>query len=253
MTVIEAELPATWKDLEGGVARILADCGYDVEVQRNVKLARGNKDIDVWADDHSQPPNVIAVECKYWRDAVPKDVVHSFRSVVGDSGANVGLIVSVAGFQAGASEAATYSNVRLLTWIEFQEMFVKRWFLRFMVPTLARETDPLEEYTEPMNSRIFRKADALPLGRQAEFIALRERYGPLGAFILGFSVHFYDLRPVDPPDLPLRQSARDGAQLAQSIPGDVLDTTALRPLMEAMLRHSRQAVQDFDAVFGERA
>jgi hypothetical protein len=49
---------------------VLAECGYDVEVQKNVKLARGDVDIDVWADDHSGPPNVIAIECKRWKTSV---------------------------------------------------------------------------------------------------------------------------------------------------------------------------------------
>jgi restriction system protein len=255
MTLIEAQLPATWRDLEASVARILAECGYDVEVGKNVQLAgRGDANIDVWADDHSQPPNVIAVECKLWGSPVTQDVVHGFRTRVGDSGANLGLIVAAAGFQAGAVEAAAYSNVLLRTWSEFQEMFAARWFMRFMVPTLARETDPLAEYTEPVNSRIFRKADALSDERQGEFKALRERHGPLGGLNLGFSVHFYDARPVGPPDLPLRQSVREDLMTpAALIPDDVLDATALRPLMEAMLRHTRQAVQEFDAVFGERA
>ncbi|MEA2557979.1 MAG: restriction system protein [Actinomycetota bacterium] len=39
-----------------------------------------------------------------------------------------------AGFQAGAIEAAAYSNVRLLTWIEFQAMFALRWTNHYMVP-----------------------------------------------------------------------------------------------------------------------
>jgi hypothetical protein len=51
----EGQLPGTWQELEAVVGRALAECGYDVEVQKNVKLARGDVDIDVWADDHSSP------------------------------------------------------------------------------------------------------------------------------------------------------------------------------------------------------
>lgn len=97
--LIEGDEPVTWQALEASVARILGECGYDVEVQKNVPLARGDVNVDVWADDHSSPPNVIAIECKNWATAATKNVVHGFRSVVGDSGANTGIIVSTAGFQ----------------------------------------------------------------------------------------------------------------------------------------------------------
>jgi hypothetical protein len=58
------------------------------------------------------PSQVYAIECKNWRKKVPRSVVHGFRTVVGDSGANWGAIVSLHGFQSGAYEAARYSNVR---------------------------------------------------------------------------------------------------------------------------------------------
>jgi restriction system protein len=37
------------------------------------------------------------------------------------------------------------------------------------------------------------------------------------------------------------------------LPDDVLDATALRPMMEAMIYHSQLAIAEFDKVFGERA
>jgi restriction system protein len=149
MARIEGQLPGTWQELEALVGRVLAECSYYVEVQKNVKLARGDVDIDVWADDHSSPPNVIAIECKRWKTSVPKNVVHAFRAVVGDSGANTGLLISAAGFQDGAVEAAQYSNVRLLTWDEFQQMFAARWYGTFMAPRLFAEAGPLIDYIEP--------------------------------------------------------------------------------------------------------
>jgi hypothetical protein len=185
--LIEASAPGRWQDLEARVARILMECGYDVEMQKNVRLARGDVNIDVWADDHSSPQNIIAVECKRWTRPATRNVVHGFRTVVGDSGANTGLIVSSAGFQKGAVEAAAYSNVQLLDWAQFQAMFMVQWFRHYMLPTLEEETDALHEYTEPINSRILRKAGALPLDRRERFKALRERYLPLAVSSLAFN------------------------------------------------------------------
>jgi len=261
--LIEAELPQRWQDLEAGVARILADCGYDVEVGKNVKLARGDADIDVWADDHSQPPNVLAVECKLWADPVTKEVVHGFRTRVGESGANLGLLVSAAGFQAGAVEAAAYSNVQLLTWIDFQKMFTERWFRRYLIPRLSEEMHALHEYTEPINSRIFRKAGRLTDDRKERFKALRQVHVTLGSLYLAFRGGLVDGLLVDgeardvprglPKGLPLRADGADIFGLGGAVPDDVLDATALRPLLDALVEHSRRATAEFDAVFGERA
>jgi restriction system protein len=186
--LIEANPPGSWQDLEARVAQILTECGYEVERQKNIPLARGDVNIDVWADDHSSPQNIIVVECKHWATPVTKSVVHSFRTVVGDSGANTGLIVSSAGFQKGAVEAAAYSNVRLLDWTEFQTMFAVRWFRQYMSSTLEEQTDALHEYTEAMNSRILRKAGALSPDKQEQFRVLRERYFPLALSNFAFSL-----------------------------------------------------------------
>jgi restriction system protein len=256
---IEGEPPATWQDLESTVARILNECGYQVVVQKHVKLARGDVNVDVWADDHAEPPNIVAIECKPWKKPVSKDVVHGFRTVVGDSGANTGLLVSSAGYQKGAKEAAAYSNVRLLTWDEFQHMFALRWFRSFMSPTIAEETDALHEDTEPINSRVFSKADALPDERRAAFVALRDKYEPLMVANFAFHPVVVDNKlstvVAELPHLPLRDSgqAPDGRARLEALPDDVLDATALRPLMERLISHAQSATAEFDAVFGERA
>jgi restriction system protein len=171
---IYPDSPDNWQDLEARVAQVLQESGYEVELGKSVTLARGSVRVDAWADDHSSPPNVIVVECKHWSTRATKSVVHAFRAVVDDSGANTGLIVSSAGFQSGAVDAAAYSNVRLLDWMQFQAMFTLRWFANYMRPRIAEETDALREYTEPMNSRVFRKADDLPPDKRELFKALRE-------------------------------------------------------------------------------
>jgi restriction system protein len=61
---IYPDSPESWQDLEARVAQVLRECGFEVEVGKSVTLARGDVNIDVWADDHSSPPNVIAIECR---------------------------------------------------------------------------------------------------------------------------------------------------------------------------------------------
>jgi hypothetical protein len=57
-----------------------------------------------------------------------------------------------------------------------------------MVPRLTKEADPLVEYTEPINSRIFRKADRLNKEKQHLFEELRQKYMSLGFLVLHFIV-----------------------------------------------------------------
>lgn len=254
-TPIEAGLPDRWTDLQDGVGRILRECGLDVRINYPLSLARGTVNVDVYAYDRAtSPASTTIVECKLWRKRVPKQTVHSFRTVVGDAGANVGLLVSAAGFQRGAVEAVEHTNIRLVDWVQFQELYTLRWFRTFFAPTLRSEADALVEYTEPINTRIFRKADRLPPERQVEFVRLRETYSDLGtAFIL----LLYQLPdgpdiPDTPvlPSLPLRRLFRS---IEPRLPDDVLDATALRTLLDLLIGHFRAATAEFDAVFGERA
>ena len=95
-------------------------------------------DIDVYARDATREPTLtIVCECKHWQAAVPKNVVHGFRTVMDEAGANVGFIISANGFQSGALEAANNTNIHLVTWNEFQERFFDRWFETMRVKLAA--------------------------------------------------------------------------------------------------------------------
>jgi restriction system protein len=252
-TPIEAEAPARWHDLEARVARILRECGYDVENQKRVELAgRGAANIDVWARDHSSPPNVIVVECKLWKRRASQTLVHSFRTVVGDSGANTGLLVSSSGFQAGAIDAAKYSNVRLVDWRGFQDTFVERWYRTYMAPHLIRQVGPLIEYTEPFNSRVARKAETLTVERRDQLKALRDRYSGVALGLIPLYVDVAGLTDAPTvPHLPLRESATDDR--SRLFPDSVLDAPALRILLEELTVAFTTAIAAFDGLFGERA
>jgi restriction system protein len=250
--LIEANVPDRWEDLERQAARILEECGYEVSVQHTVPLARGSVKVDVYAIEHTSPPNVLVLECKNWRMAAPKTVVHAFRTVVTDSGANIGFVISGAGFQEGAIEAARYTNIRLVTWEEFQTVFVERWYQQYMAPRLREEADPLIEYTEPINSRIFRKADELPKDRRERFKTLREKHFVLGMGLIPlFLASLGKTEGPVIPELPLRATTL--SDFEDALPAGVLDAPALRLLLTALTDSYRAAIAEFDDVFGERA
>jgi hypothetical protein len=55
------------------------------------------------------------------------------------------------------------------------------------------------------------------------------------------------------PELPLREVLASSNEISDAFPDDVLDARALRPLMGALTRRYREAIAEFDEVFGERA
>lgn len=111
--MIEPSPPESWRQLQTVCASLLQEIGLEAETEKVLELPRGKVEIDVYAADQSAIlPSVCAVECKNWKRKVPKSVVHAFRTVVGECGATHGFIISAIGFQAGAIDAAKYTNVR---------------------------------------------------------------------------------------------------------------------------------------------
>ena len=90
--VITARQPEDWRGLQRDVAAILDECGFAVEVGKTVQLARGQAAVDVHAVENiGGRTHRIFCECKLWKSAVPQHVVHSFRTVVADGGANIDM------------------------------------------------------------------------------------------------------------------------------------------------------------------
>jgi restriction system protein len=253
---IEDGEPATWQDLEISVARILSEAGLNTERNKVLETVRGSVAIDVYAEDHTTAPsNVMLVECKHWRNAVPQSVVHGFRTTVNDSGANVGLIVSTSGFQSGTAGAAHLSNVHLVDWEVFQGLFADRWHRNYFVKQGFQALDPLHEYTEPITSRIFRKADALPRHVQTEFGRLRDKHRGLATLLL---VYFFPGASAaglehGMPVLPLVQRIASGMLPETGLPPEILNAASLRGFLAAVTGCAAAAVSEFDELFGERA
>lgn len=127
--MITANVPKTWKELQNKAAEILTKCWLNVEIERIVDSARGKVEIDVYAEESIQSrKNIILIECKFWNKPIPQTVIHSFRTVIWDIGGNIGYIISKNGFQKWAYNAIEYSNVKLVTWEEFDLLFEDSWY-----------------------------------------------------------------------------------------------------------------------------
>jgi hypothetical protein len=250
--VINSSLPKDWRDLQIQVEKIMKESGFIVDSEKDIKTVRGIVNIDVYAENTSQRPKTIYLcECKFWQKAIPKSVVHSFRTVVNDFGANWGLIISSHGFQSGTFAAAANSNIRLLTWKEFQELFLERWFKNYMQKRLHEENEPLVDYTEPTNSRVFQKANKLEKKSIQRFFKLREKYRGFAFFTLGLYLPLPSILKEDIPSLPLRKSIE--ASEIKNLTDNLLDAVSFRDLLEIITNEDRKALAEFDDVFGERA
>lgn len=152
--MIYRDEPMNWHDLQEKVARIFRECGCRAEVERNIDTVRGVVNIDVYVVDNLTTPSLIYLcECKHWTHPVPKTVVHAFRTVVQDAGAHVGYLVSQAGFQSGAVEAANNANVFLLDWFKFQSLVINRWKAQ-MYRAMSPLFDDLFEYYDYLSAPI---------------------------------------------------------------------------------------------------
>ena len=252
---IENDEPTTWQELEIRVTRVLAEAAFLAERGKALDSARGSVNVDVYARDESiNPPILTLFECKHWKRPVPQTVVHAFRTVVADTGANAGLIVSRSGFQSGANSATSFSNVKLVNWYEFQELYAERWYSNYMMRTGWTTLSPLIEYVEPINSRVLTKADALTPAELEKFRLLRRKYSSAMALVPVFFVLPKGFLAAQvPPTLPLRDNFRGVLDHEENFPDYVLDAPSLRNLLDAVIRYTEAACAEFDEVFGERA
>jgi restriction system protein len=151
LKLITQNMPDTWQDLQNWTAQILNECGIEAQTEVTLETVRGQVEIDVLATENVQGrEHKVLIECKNWKAKVPQNVVHGFRTIVNDIGANVGYIVSKAGFQSGAYEAVANTNIKLLTWWEFQEAFEDQWYWNHLSNQAVEQLDDLCSYLEPI-------------------------------------------------------------------------------------------------------
>lgn len=242
--MLTARIPDSWQDLQKEVGRILAECGFAVHVEHPLALVRGRADIDVYAEETIKGRrNIILCECKYWKAAVPQAVVHSFRTVTADAGANAGYIISMNGFQVGARQATQNTNIRLVTWAEFQVEFEPTWLAAYFEPTITNKLDPLLSYSEPFAPAWF---DELSEDCKAAYMQAHEKWSPLGYLAMSMSRWARLSRGRPLPALPLR--ATDEQASAGSLPDEILDALGYGDLLDAILEHGLAAITEFRGI-----
>jgi restriction system protein len=103
-----------WHDYQEEAAEFFRSLGLEASTDFTVRGVRTTHDVDVYVKSHHAGFDVIwVVECKQWATRVTKLHVLALREIVSDIGADRGILLSEAGFQSGAVEAATLTNVHV--------------------------------------------------------------------------------------------------------------------------------------------
>ena len=81
-----------------------------------------NHQIDVLTNHSDGIHNYkTAIECKYWKDKINKDIVMKVSEIIEDAGINKGVIVSKSGFTPDGISYAKYRNIGLVELREIEE------------------------------------------------------------------------------------------------------------------------------------
>jgi hypothetical protein len=245
--MIDSQTPRDWSDLQDQVGRILKESGFDVEVEKQVTLARGGVEIDVYAEEKVDGRVYrIVCECKHWKSSVPQSVIYGFRSVVSGLGVNAGYIISTGGFQSGSYSASQLTNIDLLDWEEFQLRFLDSWFEQHFVKVMTEELDPLMTYTEPIRPKWF--SDLTEDGKR-HYMDLYNTYGPFGITVMSlFSTYSRMIGDDEIPELPLKNQIINPDPEKPSVPKHILEAESYRKLLYLSLKFGKKGIRKFRRV-----
>ena len=230
--------PTDWRDLQNKVGSVLRGIGYEVFIEKDIQTVRGTVNVDVFAmDEESVPSSVLICECKHWNYKVPKSVVHSFRTVITDFGANFGYIISKSGYQEGAFQAAENSNIKLLNWDEFLSLFEKKW-LEAMMVNLHNEGLPLREYTDLLSEQYIKQVS------QEKKERFNARCKELSNIALYTSKLLYE-----PPNGINFKDHVDSVILSFIKNHHLEDIRSYNDFIEYMISFSRKTIEDLESEF----
>ena len=241
--MITKNTPSTWQQLQSDVAQILSECGFNVEIEKKIQTVRGKVELDVYAEETIKGRKyTIACECKHWKFRIPQSVIHSFRSVVSDFGANIGYIISLNGFQSGSIKASDYTNVELVTWKDFQDKFEESWLEQYFSPFISKHLDPILTYTEPLAPQWYGN---LSDDEKQEYGKLHHEYLSFGLMIMNFT-HYMRIFSKDRfPKLPLIEQKGISPENKDKIPSNILKEEGYREFLELALEFGKQGIKKF--------
>lgn len=238
MPLITDRTPNSWQDLEELVTAFLCECGMDARRQVTLELPRGAVDVDVIAEEAVDGiVHQTICECKNWETNIPRAVVHAFRTVMQETGAHRGYIVSRVGFQTGAIEAAEATNIELVTFEQFQEIYFDKWFKK-RIWAVEEEVGGFPTYYEPLGKPGYGKLESDE--ERAAYDAVWEKYLFAGLMRLPFSPHIRMFREYPYPELPfdISKMAEEGVV----VPDDIATASGYREFLDLLVGYCKKGL-----------
>lgn len=155
-----------WKKYESIVKYIYEtlgkESGVNIEGYGNDCKVKGKSGIKHQIDVLTKHSDGIhnyrtAIECKYWKEKINKDIVMKVSEIIEDAGINKGVIVSKNGFTPDGISYAKYKNIGLVELREIEKkekkgiFDIKSWILR---PEILRIMIDLVDKKEKEEERI---------------------------------------------------------------------------------------------------
>lgn len=176
--MIEDPNPRDWRELQDGVCRLLNEIGLAAETEKMLTTPRGEVEVDVYAVDLASVDKIkYIVECKNWSAAIPQAVVHAFTTVMSETGANIGFIVSKNGLQRGAEKYTNNTNIIGMTYHELQQRYFGIWWERYFCRQVGDRADEMMDFVEPYNPHRDELVAELPQERAGQFHGLQQCFG----------------------------------------------------------------------------
>lgn len=175
--MIDNPLPKHWRSLQSETCRLLNEIGLAAETEVSINTPRGTVTVDVFAVDNSSVDKIqYIIECKNWSSAIPQTVVHSFTTVMNETGANIGFIISKYGLQSGAIQYTESTNIKGITYKDLQKRYFHIWWQKHFCSTIANAAEYAHQYVEAFNPYRQRFLDDLQPEGLRQFKALQARY-----------------------------------------------------------------------------
>lgn len=248
-SMIESSEIGDWAQLQRSVCRLLNEIGLSAQEAVTLTTPRGKVEVDVFAiDELSVDKTQYIVECKNWATAIPQHVVHSFTTVMQETGANIGFIVSQVGLQAGAERYTQNTNIIGLTFDELQRRYFEPWWKRHFCKVVATCAEKVCFYTEPFNITRDKALEGLSSTQLETFAKIQQRYCAFAmlmwhADLATISPHYGQAVP---------SSIEDYKSKFVELIGEHLDFKSVywRDLLEEICEKLAAVQQELDQLFG---
>lgn len=248
--MIDNPLPQDWRSLQNEVCRLFNEIGLNAETEVPLQTPRGTVTVDIFAVDNRSVDKIrYIVECKNWSEAIPQSVVHSFTTVMHETGANIGFIVSKHGLQSGAIQYTANTNIKGITYEELQKRYFNIWWQKIFCAKAADAAEIVFQYVEPFNTWRERFVSELPPAEISKFRELQARYAAFGMLIwlmdVGNVVPHY--AGDAPPDIKHYKN-----KLSEILGNEFIFKSELfRELLVEVCDKLRDIEEQFNSIFGK--